>query len=981
MVDPLVVLTGAILAPILLVSLVLAFRTPLSLRIALRNILRARRRTILVVLGLLVGTAIVSGSLAVGDTVGAVNVHYAYLEWGYVDEAIYGTAASGGYLYYPTSLASSVIAASSSDRNIAGMAPEVIGVTQVFDARTGIPQTNLNLVGSNASESAGLGAFTSTSGANPGEPSIGHVFLDSLAAQDLNAATGDSLTLYGSSVVHTTVGAIVKDDSRGGFLTAGISGGTVFADLATAQAIENVTGQVNFLAVTNVGSQVDGLSLSSAVATQLNATLKSLPGTTQLAVHEVLNDAVSAARSASTSLTTIFLVFGLFCIVAGSMLIIGIFTMIAEERKGEMGMLRAVGLTRRVVVLSYYFEGLIYSLGSALVGTLVGVAAGFLLLYGYVLLVSAPGAGTGALLSSFTISSSSLLTSYLVGFLLTLATVALASIRVSRLNIVRAIRDVPEPPPPLRTYTFLAYVGVIALIGGMLLFFSTYRGTSDASLPILGGSAAIIGTALVGSRFVKNRTVFSAAGLGLLVWSGVAPLQNFLLGSGHSGTIFYVFVEGILMVAAALMIVAFNGPALARAIERLVTGHAGATPVTRVGLSYPSRRAARTSITLTIFALVLFTIVLLAVYSATLTGNLNNSIETQSGGYTYLGVSARPIPDLPGALASNSTLSGLYAHVVPIVTGQTDLLVKGFSANPYRDSVFSAPANASPTSSFYGTERYPFLSTYHGLSGAAVMSQLSSNASVAVVDGNYASGGGFTFNQPHPLVGPGDVVEVVNPATGVSANVTVLGVLKQSILDGIWINPSEASRLGYMNLNGYLLTVNSGVSSTTAAQLTKAAFYPYGLVLIDFKAILADTTTIISADIGLLEVFIALGLAVGIAALGILALRAVTERRREIGMLRATGLTRPMILKAFLVEYSFVTIVGALVGGLLGVLLDYNLTISPSGTAAGVTTLFVPWFNLLVVILVTGLLATLAVIGPSLRAARLPPAEAIRGIE
>ena len=131
----------------------------------------------------------------------------------------------------------------------------------------------------------------------------------------------------------------------------------------------------------------------------------------------------------------------------------------------------------------------------------------------------------------------------------------------------------------------------------------------------------------------------------------------------------------------------------------------------------------------------------------------------------------------------------------------------------------------------------------------------------------------------------------------------------------------------------------------------------------------------------MLEVFIALGLAVGIAALGILALRSVTERRREIGMLRATGLTRPMILKAFLVEYSFVTIAGALVGGMLGVLLVYNFTISPSGSSAGDTILFVPWTNLLAVVLVTGLLATLAVIGPSLRAARLPPADAIRGTE
>jgi len=54
---------------------------------------------------------------------------------------------------------------------------------------------------------------------------------------------------------------------------------------------------------------------------------------------------------------------------------------------------------------------------------------------------------------------------------------------------------------------------------------------------------------------------------------------------------------------------------------------------------------------------------------------------------------------------------------------------------------------------------------------------------------------------------------------------------------------------------------------------------------------------------------------------------------------------------------------------------------SPGASSADVTQLFIPWLNLLVVGLVTGLLATLAVIGPSRRASNLPPAEAVRGLE
>lgn len=982
MVDPLILATVVILGSVGIGSVIFAIRTPLSFRIALRNIRRARSRSLLVILGLLVGTAIVSGSLVVGETVGTLNLHYAYLGYGYVDEGIYALAPNGGYQPFSQTVAAAITTASSSDSNIAGTTPMIVSFVQVFDRTTGVPQTHLNLVGSNASQSTALGMFTTVSGTKLSGPAPGGVLLDQLAAQDLNASAGDSITLFAAVPLQSTVTAVVQDDVRGGFITAGLNGGSVFVDLSTAQSLENTIGEVNFIAVTNTGSQADGVGLSSTVSSHLNVTLAHTPGTTGLQVHNLLQAGVAQAKASSTGLTTIFLVFGLFSIVAGAMLIIGIFTMIAEERKGEMGMLRAVGLTRRVIVLSYYFEGLLYSVGSALAGTFVGVLSGFLLLYEYTQLVPSSGVSTSVLLSSFTYSGSTLLTAYLVGFLLTLGTVAVASVRVSRLNIVRAIRDVPEPPPAIRTYTYLAYIGAISLVIGVYLFAVNYRGTTDISYALLGGALAILGTALVASRFVKNRLAFSLAGAGLLLWSGLDPLQNAVLGTNHTGGVFAVFVIGIMLVGGALMIIAFNAPSLAALIERVGLGRRGATAVSRVGLSYPSRRAGRTTTTLAIFALVLFTIVLLATYSATLTGNLNNSLQAQSGGYTFFGESSQSIPDLPGKIAANSSLAPLYSNVVPLAFGQAFLSVKGFGANPFLDGVYSAPANASPASDFYTTNQFPFSATFQGLSATAVMTRLSTNDTVAIVDGNYATGGnGFTSSGPHPILAPGDTVRVANPATGAGQNLTVIGVMKQAIITGVWINPTTATLLGFGGTHGFLLSVHSGVSHTLASQRTKAAFYTYGLVLVDFAAVLATTTSIISGDIGLLEVFIALGLAVGIAALGILALRAVTERRREIGMLRSIGLTRPMILKAFLLEYSFVTVLGAVVGGALALLDVYNLVISPGASTVGVTTLFIPWVNLLLVILVTGFLATLAVIGPSLRAARLPPAEAIRSVQ
>ena len=115
--------------------------------------------------------------------------------------------------------------------------------------------------------------------------------------------------------------------------------------------------------------------------------------------------------------------------------------------------------------------------------------------------------------------------------------------------------------------------------------------------------------------------------------------------------------------------------------------------------------------------------------------------------------------------------------------------------------------------------------------------------------------------------------------------------------------------------------------------------------------------------------------------MGIVALRAVVERRREIGMIRANGFTRGMVLKAFFLEYSFVTLVGLAIGTILGLLIVWNLTQSPSASTAGVTVFAIPWVNLAVILSLAYGLSMLAVAEPSLRAAQMPPAEAVRPTE
>ncbi len=125
--------------------------------------------------------------------------------------------------------------------------------------------------------------------------------------------------------------------------------------------------------------------------------------------------------------------------------------------------------------------------------------------------------------------------------------------------------------------------------------------------------------------------------------------------------------------------------------------------------------------------------------------------------------------------------------------------------------------------------------------------------------------------------------------------------------------------------------------------------------------------------------FMALGLFVGVAALGVVSTRAVVERRQQIGVLRAIGYTRGMIALSFLLESSFVSILGSIIGLVLGLLLSYNV-VSDIRAESGIAGLSfsVPWLQLGVILSLTYGFSLLTTFLPARQASRIYPSEALR---
>ena len=128
------------------------------------------------------------------------------------------------------------------------------------------------------------------------------------------------------------------------------------------------------------------------------------------------------------------------------------------------------------------------------------------------------------------------------------------------------------------------------------------------------------------------------------------------------------------------------------------------------------------------------------------------------------------------------------------------------------------------------------------------------------------------------------------------------------------------------------------------------------------------TATIAGMAVGIVSVFMVVG---GIVIMNIM-LAAVTERTHEIGIRKSLGARRRDILNQFLVESSFLS--GA--GGLIGVIIAWLLAVVVR--SATPVPMALPWSSIFVGVGLSGLVGLFFGIYPARRAAKLDPIEALR---
>ncbi|MGC9665813.1 ABC transporter permease [Planosporangium sp. 12N6] len=167
-----------------------------------------------------------------------------------------------------------------------------------------------------------------------------------------------------------------------------------------------------------------------------------------------------------------------------------------------------------------------------------------------------------------------------------------------------------------------------------------------------------------------------------------------------------------------------------------------------------------------------------------------------------------------------------------------------------------------------------------------------------------------------------------------------------------------------------LVAAKKGVTTESVKQAAKAALTEYPNVSVSDSAELKKTQNdSVNQMLGM--VYVMLLLAVVIALLGVVNTLAlsVLERTRELGLLRAVGMTRKQVRSAVRWEAVLIAAVGAILGLVLG--LAFGAAFARSLTSIGIVTVEVPIVQPLICAVIAALAGVVAAIFPARRAARV----------
>ena len=504
------------------------------------------------------------------------------------------------------------------------------------------------------------------------------------------------------------------------------------------------------------------------------------------------------------------------------------------------------------------------------------------------------------------------------------------------------------------------------------------------------GAATVLG---ISAFMLWQITAISAAiGVVILVfWSLPADADPEVI-KDLQGDFDMMFVSGIFMVAAAVWTVMYNADLLLRALTFVTARFGQLRPVMVTAVAYPMSSKFRTGLTLAMFALVIFTLTVMSVLSETFGSQFAEAEVVTGGWHIEAHVNARtPIEDIRRSIGDEPDLRIDDFEAIGGYTwfGLQARQLDGESQE-WRETGVRAADDEFLTASNY---KFKLIAEGYGTTAEEVWQALMSRPGLAVVGGQAVStseGSDSGDSDPwleKPYYKDENMsvvdVEMREPRTGALVHLKVIGVLDR-IHENSWSTIVSKSILDdaipfAVPITNYRFRLADGVDAKETARNIEASFLDHGVDTEVLQEELEKEAAGARAFFRLFIGFMALGLLVGVAGLGVVSTRAVVERRQQIGVLRAIGYRRRMIQLSFLLESSFVSLLGIVIGTTLGIVLGWQ-AYNDIKEDEGIDTIRfgIPWIQIGVILAVTYVASLLATFLPARQASRVYPAEALR---
>jgi putative ABC transport system permease protein len=975
-------------------------------RFAIRGVLGRKLRTALTAIAIVLGVAMVCGTYVLTDSISQAFDSIFATTYQNTDAVVTGKRAFSG------SENGNTVNPSFDESLLA----KVKALPDVAAALGGV-QGDAHLIGENGKAIVFGGAPNIGFSVDPSQPQFNSLTLAKGSWPGHDEVIVDESTAGKKDL---QVGQTIGVQSRGPVMTFRISGiarygavssigGATLAgfDLPTAQSLFDKVGQLDQIRI----SAKSGVSPDALVA----QVREILPKDTQVktGTAQAASDASDTTDFLSV-LQKILLGFGLVALFVGAFVIANSLSITIAQRTREFATLRTIGASRSQVLKSVIIEALVVGVVASLVGLFLGLglAKGLFKLF--------DAAGLTLPNNGLTLETRTVVVSLALGILVTLLASVYPALRATMVPPIAAVREgatLPREPLDAIRGTFAAIAVTVLGVAALALFVTAKPGSTllTVVLAVVSMIVTLFGCVLFPSRAV-GALVSGAIGLATLVYglfgSGLGTTRVLLWIAAGVVLVFFGFarvatplIPGLSSVMSpvarwsvfALNVVvwpfwtfpywclryAFWGPGAAwkrllaflagawnpfllvivliMAIRKKLSSWSPEWPAdfpgvipdgstSSVGRENARRNPQRTASTAAALMIGLALVTLVATLASGIIKPFTDAVDqlfvadyaiTAQNNFDPIPPSAaNAAAKVPGVVAIASVRSGDGAV---LENGHTTLIsVTG--AEPQTSKVIALDwQNGSPTT----------------------VDNLGANG--AVVSKAYAKDHHLTVGSPIVIVTPtGQALDltlkgIFDPPTGGSpfGNVTV----SSATFDSHWQQP--------LNLFTFIKMRDGVTDANTAALNDALKNFPNAKAQTrqQFKDNqIAGFTTVLNV------IYVLLALSVVVSFFGIVNTLVLTvyERTRELGMLRAIGMTRRQVRRMIRHESVMTALIGATLGIVLGLLLGGLLAVRVKEIVFAV-----PWTQLIVFTIAAIVVGIIAAILPARRAAKLDPLTAI----